>query len=175
MEPDWMAATPVPPFETGRMPETSEARLTSAVATTPAVALRKPVREPMEKFDVKRLVEEAVVEKRLVVVADVPVARVNENRGNVDSVVEVAVKWLATVSPTTESFAYGDVVPMPTLPPAVAKYAEPVDPICVVEALPVMVRRAPLKLMLPVTSKCPAMVEVAVVDVAENEGKEGAV
>ena len=94
----------------------SVVRLTSAVATAPAVALRKPVREAMERLEVKRLVEEAVVEKRLVVVADVPVARVNENRGNVDSVVVVAVKWLATASPTTESFAYGLVVPMPTEP-----------------------------------------------------------
>ena len=33
----------------------------------------------------------------------------------------------------------------------------------------------PGKYALPVTSKCPAMVDVAVVDVAENEGKEGAV
>ena len=36
----------------------------------------------------------------------------------------------------TDSFAQGDVVPMPTLSPAVAKYALPVEPICVVEALP---------------------------------------
>ncbi|MEK7557372.1 MAG: hypothetical protein AAB538_05320, partial [Patescibacteria group bacterium] len=30
--------------------------------------------------------------------------------------VVVAVKNAATASPTTESFAYGEVVPMPTLP-----------------------------------------------------------
>ena len=30
--------------------------------------------------------------------------------------VEVAVKFRATASPTTESFAYGDVVPRPRLP-----------------------------------------------------------
>ena len=76
----------------------------------------------MERLEVKRLVEDAVVEKKFVVVADVPVARVNENRGNVDSVVVVAVKWLATVSPTTESFAYGLVVPMPTLPSLLTRF-----------------------------------------------------
>ena len=32
------------------------------------------------------------------------------------AVVEVAVKYSETVSPTTESFAYGDVVPIPTFP-----------------------------------------------------------
>ena len=36
---------PVPPFAMARIPETSEARLTSAVESTPAVALRKPVSE----------------------------------------------------------------------------------------------------------------------------------
>jgi len=30
--------------------------------------------------------------------------------------VVVAVKYAATVSPTTENLAYGEVVPMPTLP-----------------------------------------------------------
>src|SRR5580700_7864827 len=38
---------PVPPFATGRMPVTSEARLTSEVATAPAVARKRPVRLPM--------------------------------------------------------------------------------------------------------------------------------
>ncbi len=32
------------------------------------------------------------------------------------AVVEVEVKYDETISPTTESLAYGDVVPMPTLP-----------------------------------------------------------
>ena len=41
----------------------------------------------------------------------------------------------------TERFAHGDVVPMPTLPPEVAKYAEPVEEIWVVEAFPVTVKR----------------------------------
>src|SRR3990167_7887939 len=50
---------------------------------------------------------------------------------NVDvAVVEVAWKYSATTGPTTESFAYGDVVPMPTLPeefqiPEPGKYALP--------------------------------------------------
>ena len=83
----------MPPFPTPSVPVISVARLINAVETEPAVALRKPEREPREKFEVKRLVEDAVVEKKFVVVADVPVARVNENRGNVDSVVVVAVKW----------------------------------------------------------------------------------
>src|SRR3990167_4972697 len=34
------------------------------------------------------------------------------------AVVEVAWKYSATTGPTTESFAYGDVVPMPTRPSA---------------------------------------------------------
>jgi hypothetical protein len=37
---------PVPPFPSGRMPVTSEARLMSAVETAPAVALRNPDRVP---------------------------------------------------------------------------------------------------------------------------------
>ena len=36
----------------------------------------------------------------------------------------------------TERSPHGEVVPMPTLPPLVAKYAELVELICVVEALP---------------------------------------
>src|SRR3990167_2761807 len=43
---------------------------------------------------------------------------------------------------------------MPTLPPAVAKYAEPVEPICVVLALPRVVR--------PVTLRVEERVEEAV-------------
>lgn len=38
------AVCPVPPFKTASVPVTSVPTLTSAVATTPAVALRKPVR-----------------------------------------------------------------------------------------------------------------------------------
>jgi hypothetical protein len=55
---------PVPPFATWRMPVMSEVRLTSEFETTPAVALRNPVTEPKEKFDVKRFVEEAVEAKK---------------------------------------------------------------------------------------------------------------
>src|SRR3989339_1611901 len=45
---------------------------------------------------------------------------------NVDvAVVEVAWKYSATTGPTTESFAYGDVVPMPMLPsPLTVRYEE---------------------------------------------------
>ena len=47
----------------------SEVRSISAVATAPAVALRKPEKDAMEKLEVNRFVEDAVVEKRFVVVA----------------------------------------------------------------------------------------------------------
>ena len=61
MAPDWMAAQPVPPFETGRTPVTSLARLMRAVATAPAVAFRKPVTfEKVNEFDATRFVVEAV-------------------------------------------------------------------------------------------------------------------
>ena len=52
----------------------SVVRLMRALVTAPAVALRKPEIEPREKLEVKRLVEDAVVEKRLVEVALVRVA-----------------------------------------------------------------------------------------------------
>jgi len=121
--------------------------------------LRKPVKFAMEKFEVKRLVLEAVVEKRLVVVAEVPVAfrkvkfwsvddpvarifanvprpddesalkyefpetviAVDDAYGNWEAVVVVPTKYPAvaefprTDAPSTESLAYGEVVPMPTL------------------------------------------------------------
>ena len=43
----------------------------------------------------------------------------------------------------TASFAHGVVEPMPTLPPAVAKYELPEEPSCVVDALPVIVKSEP--------------------------------
>ena len=50
-------------------------------------------------------------------VAFVPVPRTSIKPLKVEvAVVEVAVKYWATASPTTESFAYGEVVPMPTFP-----------------------------------------------------------
>jgi hypothetical protein len=52
---------------------------------------------------------------KFVVVACVVVEYVEIRFGNVLFAVVVAVKYAATVSPTTESFAYGEVVPMPTL------------------------------------------------------------
>ena len=73
MTPLAMFAHPVPPFATGRTPVISDVRLTRAVATAPAVAFKKPDNEPIEKFDVDRFVELAVVAKRLVVVAAVAV------------------------------------------------------------------------------------------------------
>jgi hypothetical protein len=74
-DPACTAAQPVPPFATCKMPVTSVARFTSAVDTVPAVALSIPVRLPSEKFEAKRLVDEAVVAKLVVVVAFVVVER----------------------------------------------------------------------------------------------------
>ena len=53
--------------------------------------------------------------------------------------------------PWTERSEAGVVVPMPTLPSVVAKYAEPVEPICVVEAYPSVV--SPVTLRVPVAIK----------------------
>ena len=61
-------------------------------------------------------VRQSVVTAKLVEVAFVVVAFVLMKLGNVELDVVVAVKNEPTISPTTESFAYGDVVPMPTLP-----------------------------------------------------------
>jgi len=65
------------------------------------VDVRFPPLAPVKK----KFVEEAVVEKKLVVVALVPVAEVNIRFGNVLLAVVVAVKFAATASPTTESLA----------------------------------------------------------------------
>ena len=97
----------------------------------PLVALSKPVRAAIEKFEVKRLVDDAVVAKSAVVVAWLVVAlspvkfcKVVEPVARMLSAckVPVAVRLLpvmfpfAKISPATESFANGDVVPMPRLP-----------------------------------------------------------
>ena len=65
---------PVPPLRTGRTPVMSVVRSTSAVATTPAVAFKKPVREPKES-EVTVVVArvEVPVATRFVVVAFVAV------------------------------------------------------------------------------------------------------
>ena len=68
-----IAACPVPPLLTPRIPVMSDAKSMSAVAMEPAVALRNPERFAIDRFDVNRLVELAVVEKRFVVVAFVVV------------------------------------------------------------------------------------------------------
>ncbi len=69
MTPLTILAHPVPPFATERTPVTSEARFTSAVVTAPAVAFKNPESEPIERFEVERFVELAVVAKKCVVVA----------------------------------------------------------------------------------------------------------
>ena len=84
---------------------------------------------PTVKRDEKRFVEDAVVAKLFVVVALVPVAEVNIRFGNVLLVVVVAVKFAPTISPTTESLAYGEVVPMPRLPVLkIVSFIEPLVP-----------------------------------------------
>ena len=72
----------------------------------------------------KRLVELAVVENKVVVVAFVrmvapeTVRAVEDAYGKVlANVVDVAVKYVPTTCPATESSAYGEVVPIPRLPP----------------------------------------------------------
>ena len=52
-------AHPVPPLATGRMPVTSVARFTNAVAIAPAVAFRKPLSEPIEREPKKPEVDDA--------------------------------------------------------------------------------------------------------------------
>ncbi len=69
----------------------------------------------------------------------VTVMAVDEAYGNTEAVVLVAVKYepimlFPRMSPATESFWPGVVVPIPTFPPVVAKYAHPVEEIAVVEA-----------------------------------------
>ena len=66
--------------------------------TNPPTACSAPVSEPMYA-------------------EPLTVSAVDDAYGNVEAaVVEVAVKYSATASPTTESLAYGEVVPMPTEP-----------------------------------------------------------
>ena len=60
----------------------------------------------------------------------VVVALVERRLGNVLVPVVVAVKLAPTTSPTTESFAYGEVVPMPRLPPEVRRTLSKSDPVC---------------------------------------------
>lgn len=87
----------------------------SVRAETPLVPLdeRMPIRFwKVTATEVMRFVDEAVVAVIIVVLA----------YGNVDAVEVVAVKYPAVAelpsadAPSTESFAYGEVVPIPTLP-----------------------------------------------------------
>ena len=87
------------------------------------------VRVPRAALWEKRFVLDAVVAKKAVEVA--PPCPIENTV--VDALVTASNKLPV---PHVVSLLYGVEVPMPTLPPAVAKYAEPVLPICVVEALP---------------------------------------
>ena len=65
----------------------------------------------------ERKLAERSEEKKLVVVAEVPVARVKlKPWRDVPCAVEVAVKKSATTCPAMESFAHGEEVPIPTFP-----------------------------------------------------------
>lgn len=91
--------SPVPPFVIPKVPVMSDARLTSAVATVPAVAFKNPVSEASLKFEVKRLVDDAVVANELVVVAEVVVLLVAMRFGKVLLEVDVAVKLVPVIAP----------------------------------------------------------------------------
>ena len=62
-------AQPVPPFSTGNIPDTSLAKFISALAIAPAVALKNPLKEPIESEPKKPAVDDAYVAERLVVEA----------------------------------------------------------------------------------------------------------
>jgi len=66
----------------------------------------------------KKVVEVALVERRL---------------GKVEVEVVVAVKYAETVSPTTESLAYGEVVPTPKFPPTKTLWLPPSAMVSAVE------------------------------------------
>ena len=80
---------------------------------------------------------------------------------NVDvAVVEVAWKYSATTGPTTESFAYGVEVPIPTLP-VEELYMNPVESI----VSPLARFKLPLSVVSPPTERVPENEP----DVPENE------
>ena len=105
----WTAAHPVPPFGTGRTPVTSAAKSMSAVATTPAVALRKPLRfAKVNEFDAMRFEVEAYEEVMLVVEALTRYAvdeAKNPVRNQVGVVVALVVvpKWVVVIQGQVES------------------------------------------------------------------------
>ena len=85
------------------------------------VPFRSPLRFAIERFEVKRLVEDAVVEKRVVVVAFASVVVPETKRppeSTEVSVDEVAKNDCAAATPWTFNFSLGVVLPMPTLPVA---------------------------------------------------------
>jgi hypothetical protein len=114
-------AQPVPPFATASMEEpTSFTKSIVAVVTAPAVALRKPDKEPIERPS------DAIWTPAKVEVADVFMRAVSTPPTKVDVAEVVPVKEPASAfvpksdAPRTESARHGDVVPMPTEP---ARYA----------------------------------------------------
>ena len=74
---------------------------------------------------IARKLAERSEEKKFVEVAEVPVAFIKFRPWReVSCVVEVATKFCATTCPAMESFAYGDEVPIPTLPLALIRKSE---------------------------------------------------
>ena len=72
---------PVPPLPTGKVPVTSAARSMRAVATKPAVALRKPDKEARERvFVTRKEVEVALVVVALLAVKSCRVVEPREER-----------------------------------------------------------------------------------------------
>ncbi len=127
------------------------------VESPPWVVSPRMERVPSCAVVVKRLVLEATVEKKLVEVAFARVVPACAVR--LPEIVRVEVAVMAPPKnavpemyelPWTEKVAAGVVVLIPTLPPLVAKYAEPIELICVVEACPSVVRPVMLSVEAPV-------------------------
>ena len=70
------------------------------------------------------------------------VSAVDDAYGKVEAVVVVAVKYAPTTWPTTESFAYGDVVPIPTFPPVKSAEKEALEKVGVPVKVCVPFKRA---------------------------------
>ena len=95
-----------------------------AVVVAPVAVKLVAMRKVLVALVAVRYVRVVFVDAKFVVVALVPVAEVKVKYGKVLEVVVVAVKNAAATSPTTESFAYGLVVPMPTEPFALMRKRE---------------------------------------------------
>ena len=98
--------------------------IASAVVEAPVKVAFVAKRKVLVALVLVKYVMVLLVDAKFVVVAFVPVAEVKVKYGKVLEVLVVALKNAATTSPTTESFAYGLEVAMPTLPFAVMRKRE---------------------------------------------------